>query len=206
MDTISRIMAKVKVSDTPHLTLGTPCWEWQGVRKKPPGLPYGRISVCNKLESVHRVMYELTFGVVPDGLNVLHKCDNPPCCNPDHLVTGTQAENCDDCIAKGRWPTGDNHWTKKRPELMPKGQDHWSKRLPDRQARGAKHGTKTHPEKIRRGERHHNVKLTDRQVAEIRSLKGKIIQTKLAEMFGVSRGQIQHIHQNRQRISPPNVP
>lgn len=46
--------------------------------------------------------YELTKGHIPAGMIVMHTCDNPPCCNPSHLVLGTQAENLADMRAKGR--------------------------------------------------------------------------------------------------------
>jgi len=50
----------------------------------------------------HRVAWELLRGYVPDGKKVLHKCDNPPCVNPDHLYVGTQSDNVADMDRRGR--------------------------------------------------------------------------------------------------------
>ena len=47
-------------------------------------------------------MWELENGSIPDGLFLLHKCDFPPCCRPDHLTPGTQLDNMRDMISKGR--------------------------------------------------------------------------------------------------------
>jgi hypothetical protein len=50
--------------------------------------------------------YELTYGPIPDGMLVLHRCDNPPCCRPDHLFLGTNADNSADKVQKKRHPFG----------------------------------------------------------------------------------------------------
>lgn len=50
----------------------------------------------------HRASYIIRYGSVPDGLHVLHRCDNPPCCNPAHLFVGTPVDNVADMDAKGR--------------------------------------------------------------------------------------------------------
>lgn len=76
------------------------CWEWQGYRM-PFG--YGQIGIeDHKVTTCHRVAWELTNGPIPDGLLVRHKCDNPPCCNPDHLELGDDFDNMRDAVERGR--------------------------------------------------------------------------------------------------------
>jgi hypothetical protein len=68
----------------------------------------------------HRIAYELAVGPIPDGMKVLHACDNPPCCNPDHLSVGTQSDNVTDAMQKGRMKTkrGSNHKLAKLTEAQ----------------------------------------------------------------------------------------
>lgn len=73
------------------------CWEWTSQRN---GGGYGLFSLNGKPVYAHRLSYYLSNGVF-DGF-VLHKCDNPPCVNPEHLFVGTHQDNMDDMYAKGR--------------------------------------------------------------------------------------------------------
>ena len=75
------------------------CYEWQGARNSNG---YGRVMVDGRKEYVHRIVYSLEYGDIPEGLEVLHRCDNPPCININHLFLGTQADNTRDASAKGR--------------------------------------------------------------------------------------------------------
>ncbi len=77
-----------------------PCWVWTGFCAKYNG--YGKLRVKNGALVAHRVSWELHFGAIPDGKKVLHRCDNPPCIRPDHLLIGTHEDNMRDMSVKGR--------------------------------------------------------------------------------------------------------
>ncbi len=76
------------------------CWDWLG--SKNIKMPYGRFRVGKKGILAHRFSYTINVGKIPEGLCVLHKCDNPSCVNPEHLFLGTYLDNVRDCIKKGR--------------------------------------------------------------------------------------------------------
>ena len=82
------------------------CWLWTGARTRKA---YGHMKVGSRYERAHRLMYGLAFGPIPDGLFVLHRCDNPPCVNPLHLFLGTNRLNMADASAKGRIRRGTKH-------------------------------------------------------------------------------------------------
>lgn len=65
---------------------------------------YGRVRYKGKKFLTHRLMWEFEKGPIPEGMQVLHKCDNPSCANVDHLFLGTNQDNVDDKMMKGREP------------------------------------------------------------------------------------------------------
>jgi hypothetical protein len=101
----NRVYVRVPVEDRFWKFVGKTdgCWTWSGATR-PFG--YGVINLgidhnC-KVEPAHRVSWSIHFGPIPPDMHVLHKCDNPPCTNPDHLFLGSNADNIADMVAKGR--------------------------------------------------------------------------------------------------------
>jgi hypothetical protein len=83
------------------------CWNWTGQLDRKG---YGVMNVGGRkgnMVHAHRVAYTLVIGMFADGLQVLHKCDNKRCVNPDHLFLGTNADNMRDKITKGRQAKGE---------------------------------------------------------------------------------------------------
>lgn len=81
----------------------TGCWIYGGTRARPLANLYGQIGVQGRAVRTHRIVAHLFLELDMDSdLCVLHRCDNPPCCNPEHLWLGTIADNNADKIAKGR--------------------------------------------------------------------------------------------------------
>ncbi len=79
------------------------CWLFTG-RKNEDG--YGQIGYHGQNTSAHRVSYIFEKGEIPKGFVVMHTCDNPPCVNPRHLKLGTQQQNIEDMVKKGRHRNG----------------------------------------------------------------------------------------------------
>jgi hypothetical protein len=75
------------------------CWLWMA---STDSLGYGGMNWKGKRQKAHRIMWILTYGEIPNNLEVCHSCDNPPCVNPKHLWLGTHQDNMDDMNKKGR--------------------------------------------------------------------------------------------------------
>jgi hypothetical protein len=131
------------------------CWEWQAHRDRDG---YGSVKLSRKTYRATRVAYSLEFGDLRNDLGVLHKCDNPPCCNPNHLFLGTVLENNRDAKAKGRTATG------------------------------LRNGKYTKPERTARGERVNTARLTETTVYEIiAKLRQNVSQQVLATEHNICR-------------------
>lgn len=76
------------------------CVMWTGATTK----GYGKRTVAHRqgTDYVHRIAWRQTYGPIPDGLDILHRCDNPPCYNPRHLFLGTHRDNMVDMVEKER--------------------------------------------------------------------------------------------------------
>lgn len=92
-----RLLSKIEVCAR------TGCWNWTAGKNR---RGYGQFWVGPTNRGSHRVSYELHCGPIPNGLHVLHRCDNPACVCPDHLFLGTNADNMADRNAKGRVARG----------------------------------------------------------------------------------------------------
>lgn len=106
-----RFWSKVSVANPSE------CWNWNAFIH-PSG--YGTFRLNGKEALSHRMSWILSFGQIPDGLCVCHKCDNRICCNPSHLFLGTYKDNANDRDRKGRTKipnnAGDNHGMSKLTE------------------------------------------------------------------------------------------
>lgn len=105
---IDRLLSKIDIKGQDD------CWEWAGGKRE----GYGRVKIQNKLFAVTRLVWRLVHGSDPVGQCICHTCDNPGCCNPNHLFLGTQADNNRDKENKqrGNHPRGSNAGSSKLTE------------------------------------------------------------------------------------------
>jgi hypothetical protein len=154
---IARFWSKVDKSTEPN-----GCWLWMA-GKTFGG--YGRFWNGERKVMAHRFAYELTVGAIPDDYDICHNCDNPTCCNPTHLFTGTKTDNIQDAKRKNRLATG------------------------------MRNGRYTHPESSARGSQNPRTKLTPALVIAIRSdhVLGNMTLRKLAIRYGVAKTTIRMV-------------
>lgn len=153
------------------------CWEWTAARYT---TGYAAFAMEGKQGLAHRASYEINIGSIPDGMMVLHRCDNRACVNPAHLFLGTHADNMRDRNAKGRQSRGE----KSRPKNPARGLRNGKYTKPERTPRGERNGHYTKPERMPRGETHGMSKVTAEQVLEIRA-HPEIKPGVFAEKFGI---------------------
>ena len=124
---LAKFFEKARWSDLHHPILGTKCREWTSKRNQDEyGIATLEIALRGLFVGVklvpdserantvmaHRLAWAIAHGPIPDGLHVLHKCDNPPCIADDHLFLGTHQDNMADMMAKGR-----SHWQRRDTEF-----------------------------------------------------------------------------------------
>lgn len=88
------------------------CWLWQACTTT---FGYGQFYFERRLQNAHRVSWQIFNGDLPRGIFVCHKCDNPPCVNPDHLFLGTHEDNMDDRKNKRRFVHGKKYYGSSSP-------------------------------------------------------------------------------------------
>lgn len=159
------------------------CWEWVGGKNQDG---YGKFWVVSRSHGAHRVSWVIHNGQIPKGIQVLHKCDNPPCVNPSHLFSGSNLDNVSDRVAKGRSNAtrGENHHFRLHPEKIIRGDEHFSRR---------------HPELIPHGIEHHKATLNPEKILKIRKIysEGSHSYKSIGAMFGVHKETVGDIIRRR---------
>lgn len=191
------------------------CWIWTGSIATARG-GYGIVGFQGKTWRAHRLAWTLANNQIPKGLYVLHSCDNPPCVNPAHLRTGTQADNMKDAHQRGRFPhmgqpPGERHAMAKLTDVQVIEMHH---RLTNGALQStlaldynvclgtialiARGRTWRHlnlaPLPLRKGAKRPGAKLTEEKVRQIRkrATQGEALQS-IANFFGVGRTTIHSI-------------
>ena len=158
------------------------------------------IVIPAKRMNAHRVSYLIHKGDIPEEMVILHSCDNPACVNPDHLSIGTQKENMQDMIKKGRQNFG--HFRKLTPDQMKSIRQEYIPGKVTHEFLAKKYSvTRTNISYIVRGKSWKDFpegtnpidqrrSLTLDQIKEIQSLKGKGTLREIAKQFNVGHSTI----------------
>lgn len=105
------------------------CWEWQGSRNEYGYGGFREDAPTLRLWKAHRVAFMLTTGLaLTSDDHICHYCDNPPCCNPNHLYLGDYRTNTADKMSKGRQSRGEARGRALRGRV-PSGENHWTRRF-----------------------------------------------------------------------------
>jgi hypothetical protein len=156
------------------------CWLWTGNKDRDG---YGHIKHGGKSIGAHRASYLIHNGEIPEGQVICHTCDNPACVRPDHIFSGTVADNNRDRDEKGRSASGDRNASRLYPERRPRGENHHWQTKPWTRMTGEKNG---------------RAKLTQETANEIRAKweTGQYTKRALSCLYGVSDVQIGKIVNN----------
>ncbi len=178
-----RFWEKVNTAGPTQPHMDTPCWVWTGSFDR---YGYGHIITDDGTnQRAHRVGWVLQNGPIPEGHDVLHACDHPPCVR--HLQTGTHQENMTDMVSRGRSATGERNGRHTKPERTARGKQNGRHTHPETTARGDRHGSRTSPEAVARGEKAGRAKLKDADVLTIRArFAAGETQSALAREFNLS--------------------
>lgn len=176
------------------------CWEWNGKRRgRTPETSYGIFNA--KLlgysdARAHRAMYECFVEPIPEGMQIRHKCDNPPCVNPDHLIPGTALDNSRDMVERRRHWRHDWNRCDKGHDLTLPGAVRREKNV--NRCAECDHANKQRSAERKRGGPPRKPKVTAEQAVEIRRRRaaGESLKV-LAEEYGVVIGYICSIAKGR---------
>jgi hypothetical protein len=166
------------------------CWPRAGKPDRNGYCRFARQALSPPTRLAHRVAWELTYGPIPAGQQVLHTCDDRACCRPDHLFLGGPADRTANRRAKGRSAQGDRHGARTQP-----GRNFF--------VRNGGNGLK--------GEAHPNTKFSDAQVAEMRAAYAanpvRGTQAALVRKYGISASRVcQLVHEReRKEVTMPKI-